>query len=93
MTTSAPRIPYWYHFGMTKQIAVRLPDDLVDFLDTLVAEGRFDSRAAIVTRELKRLQRRIEAEQDAEIYRRDGDDPELLAIAEHMSRHPIPLED
>ena len=93
MTTSAFCIPKRYRIGMSKQIAVRLPDDLVDFLDTLVADGRFDSRAAIVTRELKRLKRRIEAEQDAEIYRREGDDPELLAIAEHMSRHPVPLED
>ncbi len=78
---------------MSKQIAVRLPEELVDFLDGLVAEGRFDSRAAIVTRELRRLKRRVEAEADAEIYRRDGDDPELVAIAEHMSRHPVPLED
>lgn len=78
---------------MSKQIAVRLPDDLVDFLDALVAEGRFDSRAAVVTRELKRLRRRVEAEKDAEIYRREGDDPELVAIAEYMSRHPVPLED
>ena len=93
MTTSAFCIPKRYRIGMSKQTAVRLPDDLVDFLDTLVADGRFDSRAAIVTRELKRLKRRIEAEQDAEIYRREGDDPELLAIAEHMSRHPVPLED
>ena len=91
MTTLVTRIPSWYHFGMTKQIAVRLPDDLVGFLDALVAEGRFDSRAAIVTRELKRLKRRIEAEQDAEIYRREGDDPELLAFVQHASRQPMDL--
>lgn len=78
---------------MSKQIAVRLPDELVDFVDELVATGRFESRAAVVTRELRRLKRRIEAEQDAEIYRREGDDPELVAIATHMSKHPIPLGD
>ena len=93
MTSPTVRIPKRYHIGMSKQIAVRLPDELVGFIDALVAEGRFESRAAVVTRELKRLKRRIEAEQDAEIYRREGDDPELVAIAEHMSRHPVSLED
>ena len=78
---------------MTKQIAVRLPDELVAFVDELVASGRFESRAAVVTRELKRLQRRLIAEKDAEIYRIHGEDPEMTAIAEHMSRHPVPLED
>ena len=93
MTALDRRIPKRYHVGMSKQIAVRLPDELVEFLDGLVAKGRFDSRAAVVTRELKRLKRRIEAEQDAEIYRREGEDPELVAFAEYMSRHPVPLED
>lgn len=93
MTTFPICIPKRYHVGMSKQIAVRLPDDLVDFLDALITEGRFDSRAAIVSRELKRFKRRVEAERDAEIYRREGDDPELVAIAEHMTQHPIPLED
>lgn len=93
MTSVTARIPKRYHIGMSKQIAVRLPDELVGFIDALVADGRFESRAAVVTRELKRLKRRIEAEQDAEIYRRDGDDPELVAIATHMSQHPIMLDD
>ena len=51
---------------MTVQIAVRLPDELVEFLDELVASGRFESRAAMDTRKLKRLRRRILAECDAE---------------------------
>jgi Arc/MetJ-type ribon-helix-helix transcriptional regulator len=85
-------IPKHYHIGMTKQIAVRLPDELVEFLDRLVAEGRFDSRAAIVTRELKRLKRRIEAEQDAEIYRREGDDPDLLEFVRYTSRLPMDID-
>ncbi len=87
------RIPERYHHGMSTQIAVRLPDDLVAFLDGLVSSGRFDSRAAVVTRELRRLQRRIAAERDAEIYRREGDDPEMVAIAEHTSKRPVPLDD
>jgi len=78
---------------MSKQIAVRLPDELVDFLDELVASGRFESRAAVVTRELKRLQRRLIAEKDAEIYRMHGEDPELIGLAEWAARNAGPIED
>jgi Arc/MetJ-type ribon-helix-helix transcriptional regulator len=34
--------------GMTKQIAVKLPDDLVDELDRLVQGGTFDSRSQAI---------------------------------------------
>ncbi len=78
---------------MTTQITVRLPDELVTFIDELVASGRFDSRAAIVTREVKRLQRRLDAEKDAEIYRTQGDYPDLEVLAEYVSQHPVPLND
>jgi Arc/MetJ-type ribon-helix-helix transcriptional regulator len=78
---------------MTKQITVRLPDDLVDFIDEVVASGRFGSRAAVVTRELKRLQRRLVAEKDAEIYRTQGDYPDLEGLAEYVSQNPLPLDD
>lgn len=92
MTSVAVRIPKQYHIGMSKQIAVRLPDELVDFLDELIVAGRFDSRAAIVTRELKRLKRRIEAEHDAEVYRREGEDPDLLGFVRHTARLPMDLD-
>lgn len=78
---------------MTTQIAVRLPDELVEFIDELVSSGRFESRAAVITREVKRLQRRLAAEKDAEIYRIHGDYPDLEGLAEYMSLHPLPLED
>ncbi len=78
---------------MTKQITVRLPDELVVFLDELVESGRFESRAAVVIRELKRLQRRIVAEKDNAIYRTEGEDPEIVAIVKHMSRNHPPMED
>lgn len=77
---------------MSKQIAVRLPDELVEFLDALVTSGRFDSRAAVVTRELKRFQRRLAAEQDAETYRVHGEDPELAGLAEWAARNAPPPE-
>ncbi len=91
MIILATRIPKRYRIGMTKQIAVRLPDELVDFLDELVTGGRFESRAAIVTRELKRLKRRIEAEQDAEIYRREGDD-DLAEFTRYAARLPMEID-
>jgi Arc/MetJ-type ribon-helix-helix transcriptional regulator len=37
---------------MSKQIAVRLPDDLVDFVDEIVDSGTARSRAIVVTRAL-----------------------------------------
>ena len=77
---------------MTKQITVRLPDDLVVFIDELVESGRFESRAAVVTREVKRLQRRLIAEKDAETYRVHGEDPELAGMHEYIAGHPPRLD-
>ncbi|TQN42098.1 hypothetical protein FHU33_1491 [Blastococcus colisei] len=67
---------------MSKQIAVRLPDDLVDFVDTLVAHGRATSRAAVVTRALERERRREVAARDAEILAANPHDPDLDALAD-----------
>jgi Arc/MetJ-type ribon-helix-helix transcriptional regulator len=39
---------------VSTQIAVRLPDDLVRFLDDRVSDGRATSRADVVARALKR---------------------------------------
>jgi len=68
---------------MSKQIAVRLPDELVDFVDTIVGSGRERSRAAVVARALERERRRVAAERDAAILARAGPDPELAGLAEH----------
>ena len=43
---------------MSKQIAVRLADDLVDFVDALVDSGAGRSRAAVVAKALERERRR-----------------------------------
>ena len=32
-------LPFCYHYGMSKQIAVRLPDNLVGFVDEIVDSG------------------------------------------------------
>ncbi len=70
---------------MSKQIAVRLPDDLVKFLDGQVAAGVGRSRAAVVARALERERRRVVAARDAEILARSGPDPELAGLAEHSA--------
>jgi Arc/MetJ-type ribon-helix-helix transcriptional regulator len=73
---------------MSKQIAVRLPDELVDFVDELVDAGAGRSRAAVVARSLERERRRALAARDAEILARTGADPELAGLAEHAARVP-----
>jgi Arc/MetJ-type ribon-helix-helix transcriptional regulator len=84
-----PTFPFWYRFGMSKQIAVRLDDDLVAFVDEIVQSGRERSRAAVVTRALERERRRIVAARDAEILARTGPDSELAGLAEHAVGRPL----
>lgn len=62
---------------MTIQIAVRLPDPVVNFLDAEVAAGRASSRAAMVSSALEREMRRILAERDVEILQRVGSGDDL----------------
>jgi Arc/MetJ-type ribon-helix-helix transcriptional regulator len=59
---------------MTTQVAVRLADDLVEFVDALVRSGEAASRADVVQAALRREQRRRRAAQDAAIYASDGSD-------------------
>lgn len=81
---------------MSTQIAVRLPEELVEFIDRLVADGRAASRAAVVSRALHRERRRELAARDAAILAAadtaagTGDD-DLDALAWHAAR--IPLDD
>ena len=62
---------------MTVQIAIRLPDDMVAFLDKSVAAGNAPSRAALVARAVEREMRRQVAEQDAAILRERGTSDDL----------------
>jgi Arc/MetJ-type ribon-helix-helix transcriptional regulator len=77
---------------MSKQIAVRLPDELVAFVDDVVQSGSERSRAAVVTRALERERRRVIAARDAEILARSGPEPDLDALAEHTLGHPVALD-
>lgn len=70
---------------MSKQIAVRLPEELVDFVDEVVDAGGGRSRAAVVTRALERERRRVLAARDARILARSGLDPELTGLAEYAA--------
>lgn len=66
---------------MSTQIAVRLPDELVAFIDELVTTGRAGSRAAVVTRAIEREKRREAAARDATILAQAGTDPDLDRLA------------
>jgi Arc/MetJ-type ribon-helix-helix transcriptional regulator len=68
---------------MSIQVTVRLPDELVAFADQQVESGAALSRAQVVARALLREQRRMLAIRDAEIYARQGEDPELDGLTEH----------
>jgi Arc/MetJ-type ribon-helix-helix transcriptional regulator len=78
-------VPIWYHAQMSKQIAVRLPDDLVDFVDEVVDSGTERSRATFVARALERERRRLTAARDAEILASAGPDPDLHKLAEYAA--------
>lgn len=77
---------------MSRQIAVRLPDELVEFVDATVNGGGARSRAALVTRALERERRRMVAERDAAILAQAGPDPELSGLAEYARRQPSSLD-
>lgn len=77
---------------MSKQIAVRLPEDLVEFLDEQVSTGSANSRADAVTRALARERRRHRAAQDLTILlaEREFEDPDRFDdLAEFVRKLPI----
>lgn len=76
---------------MSKQIAVRLPDEIVEFVDEVVDSGARRSRAAVVTQALERERRRVMAMRDAQILARTGQDSELVGLAEHVVGLPSEL--
>ena len=77
---------------MSKQIAVRLPDDIVEFVDGLVSQGQAGSRAVVVTRALERERRRAVASRDAAILAQAGEDHEMDSLARHAAGAPLDLE-
>jgi Arc/MetJ-type ribon-helix-helix transcriptional regulator len=78
--------------SMTTQIAVRLPDEMVAFLDRTVATGKASSRAALVAAAVEREMRRQAAEQDAQALRQHGADDDLDDLVQWSNTH-IEVED
>lgn len=75
---------------MATQIAVRLPDEMVRFLDRSVASGKAASRAALVAAALEREMRIQAAQQDVQTLKKKGtvdDLDELVAWSvDHATR-------
>jgi len=61
-----------YAGDMSTQIAVRLPDEVVAFLDRAVASGSAPSRAAVVTAALERHMRLQAAQMDVDVLHQHG---------------------
>jgi antitoxin MazE3 len=77
---------------MTVQIAVRLPDDIVAFVDEQVASGSAPSRAAVVARALERERRRDAAEHDARIYAASAESTDLDDLANWAASRPLDID-
>jgi Arc/MetJ-type ribon-helix-helix transcriptional regulator len=77
--------------SVSTQIAVRLPDELVTYLDQAVAAGRARSRAELVARFIAKDARRQRAEDDLLKLVDAGalHDEEALAIARAVAGTPI----
>ena len=72
------RIPERYRRTVSKQIAIRLPDEVVEFIDAEVRARHVPSRAAFVPIALDRERRRLIAARDAELLARLPGDPEAF---------------
>jgi Arc/MetJ-type ribon-helix-helix transcriptional regulator len=95
VTVGAISITDWYHAMVSRQIAVRLPDEIAAFVDAEVAAGHAPSRAAVVTRALERDRRRRLALADVEILTSIGDSndaDDLDGLAQYGARLPIGLD-
>ncbi|WP_434142134.1 ribbon-helix-helix domain-containing protein [Leucobacter sp. gxy201] len=77
---------------MSTQIAVRLPERMVEFLDNAVAEGRASSRAALVSSAIEREMRRMLAERDVELLQRHGAADDLDGLVDWTASN-IRIED
>lgn len=76
---------------MSKQIAVRLPDDLVDYIDRAVAAGEASSRAALVIAAVdhERRRRRVEADVAILAAAAAAADGDLDELADYQAQVPM----
>lgn len=88
------RLPFWHRRDVGTQISLRLPEDLIEYIDRQVDAGRASSRAAVVSRALLREQRRDMAARDAAMLAAAAtatDEDDLDALARHAAR--VPMDD
>ena len=77
---------------MSVQIAVRLPDSLVETVDSLVASGAETSRASVVERALLRELRRMRMVEEVQILAGSASESgDLLELTAFASRTPLEL--
>ena len=79
---------------MSTQIAVRLPDEQVAYIDSQVAEGRASSRADLIARLIVRERRRRRAIEDIDKLKAAGliGNPDLAPIVAATSRRPLEID-
>jgi Arc/MetJ-type ribon-helix-helix transcriptional regulator len=79
---------------VSTQIAVRLADELVAYVDEAVAAGRVKSRAELVARLIARDARRQRAEEDLQRLIKRGAlvEAELFAIVDSVSDTPLSID-
>lgn len=77
---------------MSKQIAVRLPNEVVDFIDSEVDQRHVESRASFVLKALERERRRLIAARDAEILAKRTADDDFDALAAHTSTFELDID-
>ncbi len=78
---------------MSKQIAVRLPDEVVEFIDREVERRNAESRASFVLKALERERRRLIAARDAAILAGPAKaDDDFDALAAHTSTFELDVD-
>jgi Arc/MetJ-type ribon-helix-helix transcriptional regulator len=78
---------------MSTQIAIRLPDEQVAYIDSQVAAGRASSRADLIARLVVRERRRLRALDDIETLKAAGlaGNPDLAEVPAATSRRPLEI--
>ncbi len=79
--------------SMTTQIAVRLPEELVAFVDEQVANGSASSRADLITRALTRERRRIRTIADIGILTSSEPDEDETSLDGWRATRAFPASD
>lgn len=86
-------IPCRYRCAMSKQIAVRLPEEVVDFIDREVDQQHVGSRASFVLKAVERERRRLIAARDAAILaKRTTADDDFDELAAHVSTFGLDID-